>query len=135
MASSTIKVYHGDNTSIPIQVRLLNNRNIAQILPATSLGTAVNLTGSALRMTAKWKPDDLDAAAVFAGATGGFGITITDAANGLATIALVPANTNSLPYHEVRLYYDIQLLDSGSNVSTLLTGTLIVLPDISITAP
>jgi hypothetical protein len=99
----------------------------------TVSGVAVDITNASLRFTAKRALTDTDANAVFT-RTIGTGITVTNAIGGLATIALIPANTLSLTVPTL-LYCDFQLQDVPGNVSTLTTGTILVKLDVSQTAP
>lgn len=103
-------------------------------LTVTQSGAAYNLTGCSIRMTAKYDPTDLDASKVFV-RTVGSGITVASPTTGIAAVALTAANTSSLPAAPVNLYYDIQVTDGSSNIFTVVSGTLQVLPDISITTP
>lgn len=103
-------------------------------LAVTSAGAPFNLTGCSIRVTAKWDYANLDAAAVFT-RTIGSGVTVTNAAGGLATVVIAPSNTSTLPANPVNLYYDIQVTDGSSNVYTVNSGILTVSPDVSITTP
>ena len=93
-------------------------------------GSPYNLTGTTMKMTAKWSHSDSDANALFQ-KTIGDGITYTDAANGQAQIILAPADTISLPPQIVVLQYDVELTD-GSSVYTVARGDLAVLPDVTV---
>ncbi len=101
----------------------------------TQAGAAYNLTGSIMRFTAKWAFTDSDGDALFARTSPSSGITFTNAAGGIASVTLAPANTSTLPGSEVRLNYDIQVTDGSGNVYTVIDGLLIVLPDVSIATP
>lgn len=70
-------------------------------------GAPFNLAGCTLYFTAKRLLTDADAAAVFQ-LTNGAGITITDAAGGLARITPRRADTSSLT-EDVRLFVDVQI--------------------------
>lgn len=61
----------------------------------------------------------------------GTGVTVTNAAGGLARITLSPADTASLPSRQVPLEYDLEY-ESGGEVHTLARGRLIVEPDITV---
>lgn len=93
-------------------------------------GDTVDITGGDFTMTAKWDVADSDANAVFQ-KTVGDGITLTDPTNGVITVKLEPADTNSLPLHTVDLFYDIQYIDTDGDVHTVLNGTLQVQPDVT----
>lgn len=103
-------------------------------LAVTQAGSAFNLTGGSVRMTAKWAYTDADVAAVFT-RTIGSGISIVSASGGLTTVTIAPANTSSLPGNLVNLVYDIQVTDASDNIYTIVDGILTVLPDVSITTP
>jgi hypothetical protein len=96
-------------------------------------GTPFNITAMTLRFTAKRSRTDADAQAVITKTVTGSGITITGGSAGKARILLAPGDTGSLGGSE-RLFYDVQLAD-GSTVYTLVSGRLLVLADISRTAP
>lgn len=122
MALQNLTIYRNDDASFDITV--------------TQNGTVQNITGWSFRMTAKWRYSDLDAAAVFT-LTVGSGITLTTPASGIATVTIGRALTSTLPPHRVDLVYDIQTNASASTgtANTIMSGTLTVLPDVSITFP
>ena len=60
-------------------------------------------------------------------------ITVTDQANGVATISLSAANTSNL---EIGSYlYTIQMKDTSNTTSRLLEGAFIVTPSMLVTEP
>jgi hypothetical protein len=63
----------------------------------------------------------------------GAGITVIDDPTGMISVELDPADTEDLEAVTNRLYYDIQVQDVDSKVSTLRLGRLIVRPDITTT--
>lgn len=95
-------------------------------------GEFYNLTPVALKMTAKWTLDDVDADAVFQ-KTIGDGITLTDPTVGEAQIIIQPADTTSLPADLSTLVYDIEMTD-GSAVYTVARGELNIVSDVTIGA-
>ena len=95
-------------------------------------GSAVNLTGCTVWMTAKWKAEDLDAAAVFSIDSTGSDVVISDPTNGVVQITIVSAKTRTLPSRVVRLPYDIQYKDTSSKIYTPIRGILVVSPDLTI---
>jgi hypothetical protein len=117
--NTNIKMIRGDTYSFSITV--VNNN------------VPVNLTGGKLRMTAKWNYIDLDASALFALYSPASGIVFSNPSVGEATITIPSSSTSSLPAHEVRLPYDIQFTSSAGSVYTVMSGLLIVSPDVSIT--
>ena len=111
-------------------IRFVHGDDYPFLATITVNGQPFNLDGCTLRFTAKWKWTDADAAALIVldnGLTGG--ITVTDAANGICRVDIPGSSTQSLPYYELRLVYDIQLFDTNSKRYTPMRGTLIVLPD------
>lgn len=54
-------------------------------------------------------------------------VEITDAVNGVCVVKLVPADTDSM---KGEYYYEVELIDSSSDVGTVLTGTLTILKDL-----
>lgn len=102
--------------------------NTAKWDAAVTLGGApVDLTGiTGLWFTVK---RSTDSAALFQKSIGS-GITVTNAAGGLARITFSPADTTSLPPRQVPLEYDLEY-ESGGEVYTLARGRLTVEPDIT----
>lgn len=96
--------------------------------------TPQDLTGWSLWFTGKLAILDPDMSAVFQ-RTIGSGITVTDAAAGLATVALAPASTDSLmatgTATSVDLFCDLQGKDGSGDVATLATGKITVLAEIT----
>ena len=94
-------------------------------------GAAIDLTGALLWMTAKKKFEDNDAAAIFQ-KTIGSGISITDAALGLAKVTLVANDTKALEGFfrgRINLKYDIQLKTQAGQIFTVARGKLEVLEE------
>lgn len=98
-------------------------------------GNPVDLTGGSLTMTCKYSVYDETADAVFVLTSPSDGITITDATGGTAFIQIDPTNTLDLPLHLVSLPYDIQYVDSSSNIYTVMSGLLQVYPDVTSVLP
>ncbi len=94
----------------------------------TKAGVAYSLTGAAIKLTAKRNTNDADSAAVFQLAIGS-GITVMNAAGGLATARVSPSHTSGIVGESVKLYFDVQIIDSLSAVYTAAKGTLVVLAD------
>lgn len=96
-------------------------------------GARVNLTGATLIMTAKYNFTDADVDKVFRRDNGGTGgIVVTDAVEGEATVTLISANTSGLAAHRVDLVYDLQLVNASSEVYSVMRGSLIIRPDVTI---
>lgn len=117
--SLNLKMVRGDTYSFDARI-LLN-------------GQPLDLTGGTVRMTAKWKVSDADNSAVFQLSSPASGITITDAVNGEITVTVAKTLTESLPAKTVELAYDIQWVDASTQVFTVLLGTLVIVPDVTIT--
>lgn len=99
-------------------------------------GSAFNLAGWTIRMTAKRSPDDADADAVFQLSTVAGTITITSAAGGLATAQPLRTATNTLT-EDTGVFWDIQVAKDGApdQTFTVDNGTLLIQRDITRTAP
>lgn len=93
-------------------------------------GAAINVTGYTFWFTAKYNYEDADSAKVFQ-KTVGSGITLTTPASGIITVKLSPTDTSGLPAHTTRLYYDLKMKDGSSNVYSILSGELVVEPDVT----
>lgn len=117
-----------------VNLQMKRGDTVSLTVTVTQNGSPFNLTGCAMRMTAKWNYTDADGSAVFT-RTVGSGIVLTTPLSGIATVTIAPANTSSLPAYTNNLFYDIQVTDTGSNVYTVQNGILTVDPDVSITTP
>lgn len=92
--------------------------------------TPMNLTGLLdAWMTAKSDITHTDANAVFVKRLG-TGITVTNATGGEMKVKVAPADTNSLA-PGLKLYYDLQIKTSASDIYTLATGTLTIIADVT----
>lgn len=97
-------------------------------------GVLIDLTGKTIHWTAKWAYEDADAAAVFARATGGSGITIltqSGATLGQCDVSLIAALSDvaAIPHAPVALVWDAILLDGGlPYAGGGLRGELVILP-------
>lgn len=93
-------------------------------------GTAQTLVGKLLTFTAKDRLADLDAAAIISKSIGA-GITVDNAAGGLATVTLSPADTAGFTGPRT-LLWDIQMTDTVTgDKKTLDEGKLYVRPDVT----
>ena len=121
-----------NNWSDPLDttIRFIHGDDYPFLATITVNGAPFNLTGCTLRFTGKWSWNDTDGSALITldNALVG-GITVTDATNGIIRVDIPGSATQSLPYYELRLVYDIQLFDTLSKRYTPMRGTLIVLPD------
>lgn len=96
-------------------------------LTVTQGSTPVNLTGAGLWFTVRRCPGGTQVMQKSVGA----GITLTDAAAGLARVTIDPADTTSLPSAPISMAYDVEY-EAGGEVYTLVTGELVVHPDITV---
>lgn len=88
-------------------------------------GDALDLTDCVLYTTVKQNSDDTDANAKISST-----LAITaPATGGIATWTLVPADTQ---YLIGQYYWDVQLKDSSSKITTLIRDIFEVLPDVTI---
>ena len=88
-------------------------------------GSAINLTGCALYTTVKQSRDDTDANAKIAST-----LTIaTPATSGIATWTIVPTDTQ---YLRGLYFWDVQLKDSSSKISTIINDMIEVVEDVTI---
>jgi len=129
---STNDIYGRDNLSLNLKFVRGDSYsfNAAIILN----GQPVDLTGGIVRMTAKWSVSDIDANAVFQLSSATSGITITSASAGEIRVDIPSSATTSLPAKKVELPFDIQFVNSLGKVFTVLYGTLVIVPDVTITA-
>jgi cyanophycinase-like exopeptidase len=120
MASFSLsQAYRGD--TIPLSIAV------------TREGTAVDLTGAALRFVAKRRLKDADVDALIT-KTIGAGITVTDAAAGAAVIMIDPADTDGF-LKGMTLQCEVQMVESDGTITTVAQGTLEVKIDAVRTVP
>lgn len=101
---------------------------ILDLTATTPADLPYNLTNTTLTFMVKRGYDDADADAVIS-KTMDNGVSITDAAGGLASIFLSADDTANLR-PDASYVYDIQAVD-GDDVATLDTGSIRVLPDVT----
>ena len=99
--------------------------------PDTGVVTGpLDLTGAAISFTAKRSMADLDANAVITKSVGS-GITITNGPGGLATLALVPADTLPLEQDRISsLVYSVEVVEASGKRSEIAQGVLYVDPKV-----
>lgn len=98
-------------------------------LAVTENGSPFPLSGATLYFTAKVSLDDADPGLFQL--TNGSGISITDAAGGLATIQPRRGDTNTLTA-DWNGFWDVQVSIAGSSEThTVLSGTLIIARDVT----
>ncbi len=90
-------------------------------------GSPIDLTGATVWFTMKAKKTDEDRKAAIQKKVQDH----TDAVNGVTIIQLDARETATL-VPKVSYYYDFQLVDSAGRVSTILTGSVRVLEDITL---
>jgi len=92
----------------------------------------IDLTGAlGVWMTAKSARADIDPG-VFQKSVGA-GVTVIDDLTGTIQVDVDPGDTDGLDAVTNRLYYDVQVQDVDSKVTTPVIGRLIVRPDITTT--
>jgi hypothetical protein len=92
---------------------------------------AVNIFGAKIWFTAKHDQDDMDAQAVIRldSVTNPTQVAITNAASGLALVALRPVDTAGLD--ETALWYDVQMKESSGRVTTIVSGIMKITKDVT----
>lgn len=96
-------------------------------------GSALDISGYSVWVTAKRQKSDLDAAAIFQLTKAGGAITVGGAGNNVATTTIPPASTASLTADTV-LYYDVQIESPGGKVDTVAEGVLTIGLDVTQTS-
>jgi hypothetical protein len=99
--------------------------------PATGFLQVIDLTAGKAWFTAKRTVSDQDASATIALSTTTSGVAIVDALGGRVRVTIPPAPTLALPDNPVNLRYDVQVMDSTGNVTTVQTGICSVVPDVT----
>jgi len=104
---------------------------IFDLVLATASGAA-DLAGVDLWFTAKENAYDADIDSVIQ-KTIGSGITVVNESEGIVTIEISHADTQSIRarYLGIALPWDVQLRDAIGNIQTVATGTLTIDPDIT----
>lgn len=92
---------------------------------------ALNLTAAKIWFTAKEDPDDADLAAAIAlnSTDNPTKVVKTLPAQGKCQIALTP--TETAPLDQDAYYYDIQILETGNIITTIASGILRVVKDVT----
>lgn len=131
-----LEMFRGDSKKItrqvfvnPLSLQLTSiDQGAAELPPA---GFAVqNLTGFHVEFTAKYHFGDPDNQAVMRldNQTLG-GVTLTNATIGQLVVTTPAISTRGFPDGTVVLVWDLQVVDTAGNVSTVAAGTLAVYPD------
>lgn len=129
---STDDIYGRDNLSK--NIKMVRGDTVKFDATIILNGSPVDLSGGIVRMTAKWALSDTDVNAVFQLSTATSGITVLSAAAGEIRVTIPSSATSSLPAKKVELPFDIQYVDSVGDIYTVLLGTLVIVPDATITA-
>lgn len=122
--------------ALTTQLSIVRGDTCAWSVAVTFNGAVFSLVGCTLRFTVKRSPKDSDADAVITRTSVGNGISITDAANGLAQIVLTPTHTANLQPLE-NYVWDLQVTTVSGQVYTPdgLRGKISVIADVSRTTP
>jgi len=129
---STDDIYGRDNLSK--NIKMVRGDTVKFDATIILNGSPVDLSGGIVRMTAKWALSDTDVNAVFQLSTATSGISVLSTTAGEIRVTIPPSATSSLPAKKVELPYDIQYVDSVGDIYTVLLGTLVIVPDATITA-
>jgi hypothetical protein len=117
--------------SLKGSINVATNANIGfykgeDVVLTVTMSPATNITGLSLTFTMRKQFNDVS---ILTKATGGSGITITDAVNGVFTITIASADTAGL---DNRAYaFDIQRTNAG-NRTVLTIGNLTLLPEVTL---
>lgn len=94
---------------------------------------AYDLTGATLWFTAKRRRTDADDDAIvklyWVSGGANSGISVSDAATGVATVRMTPSQTAD--FVQAAHFWDLQLADSGGTVRTVDSGILMVMPAVT----
>lgn len=90
-----------------------------EILVTNDAGAAKDLTGA----TIAWKLARGPGSTAMVSKSTGAGIAITNAASGIFTVSLSPADTESL---HGRYYHEARVTDSGGKESVITVGTVLI---------
>jgi len=121
-SSQTLYAVRGDHTTYRVTV-------------TDSLGAAVNLTGSTISFSVKYKREDTDANALIwkkntAGGGSDAEIEIINAVGGIFDIKIVPADTNGTDPFD-GFSWDIQFILSSRRITPII-GTFVLVRDVTI---
>lgn len=103
--------------------RIFRGDSASYDLAFTKDGVVYPLTGCSIKFTAKYDPMQPDDEAAIAKSTEDGGVSIENAAGGLAVLLLDPSDTDELP-SGIPFYCDVQVTTPGGSTFTSATGTL-----------
>jgi hypothetical protein len=112
-----LTIVHGDTTVFEVFI--------------TQDGAPLNITSALFWFTAKNAYTDADNVAVFQLTSPSGGISVIDAANGKIRVTIPASATSTVGYVSTVLVYDLQMKDVSANVSTITSGNLTVIPDVT----
>ena len=112
MTSSNLEMYRGDDKTFNVTF-------------TDADGNAINLTGATVFLTVKKKQTDPDTAAIIAK-------KVTSHSQATAGITAVTVTHTDSNVAVGSYYYDIQLVDSNTTVTTITTGAFTIKRDITI---
>jgi hypothetical protein len=116
---------------LDVTIRMIRGDTYEFVFRVVQDGDSFPITGATFWMTAKWDVEDADLDAVFQISTAD-DIAILSESEGRVGVIIKPAKTIGLPAHIVTLPYDIQMKASGGEIYTVLRGTLVVTPDVTV---
>lgn len=115
MTLQNVEIYRGDNRTFKVTVK-------------DGDGNAVNIAGASIVFSVKEKISDA-AYIIQKSSSVGSEITITDAANGIYEVYLLPADSQNL---DIRTYeYDSELTTSTGKIYTVVRGEFTVYAEIT----
>ncbi len=127
---STDLYYGRDSTPVQLSMVRGDTFSFRATCAYSVTNDPVNLVGASVKFTAKYNPEDSEAAAVFQKTTAN-GIVIENPTEGIIAVTLQPADTNVLPNYTQILWCDIQVTDAANQILTVLRGRLKVLSGIT----
>lgn len=105
---------------------------ILDVDPTTGVETALPLDDYLIRLTCKTNPDDADSAALIRLSSSAGGITKL-ATTGYFIASLTPDLTRDMSIGQ-KMYFDVQLTDSGGSVATPVYGLITIVADVTYNA-
>jgi len=101
---------------------------VLQVTVKDEAGVAINITGATFTWAlSKKKSSGGFSPTLLLTKTVGSGITLVTPASGRLDIALLPADTDAL---KGSYYQELQMVDTATNKSTVLDGTITIDPDL-----
>ncbi len=113
MGAKQLTIYRGDDKVYDVTVK-------------DSDGNVVDITNHTIKFTVRHAP--ADAVAEIAKTTGGGGIAIVDAPNGVARITLSDVDTD---LDAGKYFYDVEVTDVSGRTTTVILDNFVVKSDVS----